>query len=844
MTEENTITFGRREYCKSLVVASAFVGAGIGTASAESTTSVGEGGYYEEAPEGAETHDYSVHTSQRFGDRPIPTNDWYSTIPLEGITGEEINITAHPLIFNSLNEGLAVGHPTEWDTNWDPEFDVGHAAMSDTKDLTISHADAGSYSDVALDDHGDWSVRALWGEGSGSALRTTFAQGSPFVFCETEDDGGIEISLESSADVWTEDSNVLGFTVDDRDWGLYAPSGSEWEGVDSLSDGESSGSVTVDAEYCSVAILPSSDFLEPYEEYAYNVLRDTLFEWEYDQSNAEVRMEFHFDVEQLSDSSTSGTVMAMFPHQWRYSDESTLGPTYASPRGDMEITTGSSITVVDDWNGMVPFLPDEGDYDRNELESELEDVKAEVDGDVAQPTYRFGKEVGGRLAKTAAVADQVGMTEKRDALLETVRGGLEEWFTPSAAGTFYYDDSVGVLQGWPGSHGSVEELSDHHFHFGYYVWAAARVARHDPDWADTAEWGGMVEELIRDYGNPDRDDEKYPFNRNFSVYEGHSWAHGSGKFASGNNQESSSEAMMAYAALIEWGEITENETIRDFGIALYTMHARAIEEYWFDRHEETYPERWEGQFAGIVWGISGAHSTWWTADSEAVYGINMLPLSGFSMYLGRYDDLTDRAFERIDDLKDGSFDYWPDILWMYRAFSDPQDAIDRFESGGYEPEDGQEPAHTRYWIYNLAAMGSPDPSVTADTPFYQVFSDGETRTYVAYNATDSEITVEFSDGTQLAVSAHSMATSTGQHSDDDDDDDDDNDEEPSTPEHVKQIAELGDGTDSDIVELSDVQAAIGRWSENEPLPGESDPLRLQELQDAIDYWAKNKSVHQ
>ena len=74
------------------------------------------------------------------------------------------------------------------------------------------------------------------------------------------------------------------------------------------------------------------------------------------------------------------------------------------------------------------------------------------------------------------------------------------------------------------------ELNDHHFHYGYFIRAAAEIARHDPAWASDAHWGGMVSLLVRDIASPDRDDPMFPFLRNFDPYAGHSWASGHAKF--------------------------------------------------------------------------------------------------------------------------------------------------------------------------------------------------------------------------------------------------------------------------------------------------------------------------
>ncbi|WP_248516266.1 glycosyl hydrolase [Salinarchaeum laminariae] len=729
--------------------------AGTGLLGNASAASVGSGGYHDTPPAGAATHAYGRHTTANFGSGPVPTNDWYTTIPLEGITGDDTLLAGHPLVFDTLGEGLAVGHPQEWTTSWDAGNQVGNAMKSSASQFTVSHSGAGTYSDVRLDDHGDWSATGVFGEGTGTSTRFTIAQGSPFAFFEFAGGGG-EITFASSPTVFQDDGNVVGVSVDGRDYGLFAPSGSTWSGVGTQT-------VTTGASFVSIAVLPDQASLGTFEQYAYNQITDTVFDWNYDEANATVSTTFSFTTNDRPDSAASGTITALYPHQWKHSSEPTMGVTYPSARGEMQAVSGSSFSVNYDWHGFVPFLPDEGSYDTARLEGLVSNVDESVQGGVDQDTYRFGKDTASRLAKVAAMADQLGMTGKRDALLDSVQQGLEQWFTQSSSATFYYDDSLGVLQGIQGSHGSVTDVSDHHFHFGHYVWGAARIARHDPTWADSSNWGGMVEELIDDYANPSRNDADYPFNRNFSVYAGHSWAHGSGNFADGNNQESSSEAMMSYAAMIEWGEYTGNDEIRDFGIALYSMQARAIQEYWYDKDQTNFPDSWEADFAGIVWGNMAAHSTWWTSDSEAVYGINMLPLSGFSMHLGWDDSLASRTFQQISDLKGGSFSYWPDILWMYEAFSDPSDALSRFNGrvDSYSPEAAQPKAHTLYWLGNLDAMGSPDPSVTADTPLYQVFSDGGTRTYCAYNASSGSTTVTFSDGTTLTVPANSMATTTG-----------------------------------------------------------------------------------
>ena len=64
--------------------------------------------------------------------------------------------------------------------------------------------------------------------------------------------------------------------------------------------------------------------------------------------------------------------------------------------------------------------------------------------------------------------------------------------------------------GYPVYYGSETELNDHHFHWSYWVNAAATLAKHDPAWAANGQYGGMVNELIRDAASPDQDGHQVP----------------------------------------------------------------------------------------------------------------------------------------------------------------------------------------------------------------------------------------------------------------------------------------------------------------------------------------------
>jgi endo-1,3(4)-beta-glucanase len=86
-----------------------------------------------------------------------------------------------------------------------------------------------------------------------------------------------------------------------------------------------------------------------------------------------------------------------------------------------------------------------------------------------------------------------------------------------------------------------------HFHYGYFVYAAAAVARNDTEWLKGSADGATSTRLdfflslVRDVANPSAADPYFPSWRYFDWYEGHSWAAGLFCFGDAKNQESTSE---------------------------------------------------------------------------------------------------------------------------------------------------------------------------------------------------------------------------------------------------------------------------------------------------------------
>lgn len=93
-----------------------------------------------------------------------------------------------------------------------------------------------------------------------------------------------------------------------------------------------------------------------------------------------------------------------------------------------------------------------------------------------------------------------------------------------------------------------------HFHYGYHIYGAAAVAHFDPAWG--REFFEQVLLLIRNIANPSKEDKFFTQWRHKDWYQGHSWASGIATAPhNGRNQESSSEAIMAYEAVALYGMV-------------------------------------------------------------------------------------------------------------------------------------------------------------------------------------------------------------------------------------------------------------------------------------------------
>ncbi|WP_347994497.1 glycosyl hydrolase [uncultured Eubacterium sp.] len=827
-------------------------GATMDFSAENSSVMVDKGGYKKEVY-GVGTDDWGVTWTDRKNNLPtrttyltdnyketvgtVPTNDWASSVVFDKYSE---SLYAHPLAYRVASNGMQMASPavTSGTSYVDGEPTVESLLEDNTVELVIGGNNF-SAKDAKVDKTTDWTYDILMeNNASTSSIMATIGKGTPYAYYTFKNveptislgAGGTDLAIYKNST----SSNILGVSLKNKKDGkthyylISAPSGTTWVNA----GGKLTAKMPTGKSYMSVAILPdgSDNAFELYKKYAFNFITDTKVEWKYLSNSSKVVTKYNVVTKNMEIGANGGdTIIALYPHQWRYANSKFTGYTYETIRGTMKTVVGTSYSTTMQYNGILSSLPVTKDEEtvgkiKDQLGYLYSYRKSKdnpkwicfLEGQYGgYDTYWVGKNLN-TLSDAIWLADQFkdnDMKTMTNDMVEGVEDYLEFWFDPHRAyidgqhvdDYFYYDKEYGTLIGYPTSYDSDKQVNDHHFHYGYWIKAAAAVAMKDPQWAK--EWGGMVYEMIGDIANANRDgssynknsETRYPFLRNFDIYEGHSWASGvanyefdengvlaeNGGLSGGNNQESSSESVNAWSSLILWGEAVGDERIRDLGIYMYTTEIAAIEDYYYDVHNEIFTKEYKDsnnyniQTVTRLFGGRYDHTAWWTENPIEVTTITMLPISGATFYMGKYKEKVKAVVDSIgenskqwsnfvnnkeqictnygkkDMLTDPKTNQ--DVVAEYYAYYDPDAALAKVDlSDSGKVENGESRAHTLAYITSLKEYGNQNFDITGSTPFSVVLEKNGVKTYVVENHTDKTQRTYFSDKTYVDVPANSV----------------------------------------------------------------------------------------
>lgn len=686
--------------------------------------------------------------------RAAPTNQWYSSVMF---TRWSEVLHAIPLSAKATQRGLEVSFPhksivpTE---RRDVEVVYRHQA-----DLTLRPL--GLIPEAALlAGHSDWAVDIAF-QAQSQAMITTIAHGSPYVFARlSTGDLMLELGEGFQAQVWQADARVLRVRGHGKHYAAFAPSSGRWE------RSEQSGKpwrlvFSEGQRYASVAVLPddAEGTLQRFLASAYDRIVDTRADFEFDRSAGEVITRFRQSTH-THEGPTGPGIMGLYPHHWHHNPTLQRPPLarLATIRGELQLHEGHAFTTRYRHHGFVPHWPGLQDPQaslalRTQLRKEATRARRMM-LEIGQGPYWQGKGLQ-RISQMMAVADVQGEAQVRDDLLKLLKSRAEQWLSGQNPRTyFHYSPRLGTVVSYPEEYDAVKDMNDHHFHYGYWIRAAADIGLRDPDWIKPEQWGGMINALVADIATAERGRSDFPYLRNFDPYAGHSWASGVAMSPDGNNQESSSEAANAWAALMIWGALQNRPDWVDLGAYMYNTEIRAIQHYWFDIHGLTLPAEYLNVEVSMLFGGKLAHNTWWIDEPRQIHGINLLPLTASSTYLAASPAFVHKnmaALERETQIYHARAkrakpeDIWQDLFAKYVALVDPAKGRARWDEWG-TIELGDTRSHALHWLSFLQAHGPVNTQVWANTPFHAVFGDASAKTYLVYNPSSNPIRVTFSDG--------------------------------------------------------------------------------------------------
>ncbi|PRP82665.1 glycoside hydrolase family 81 protein [Planoprotostelium fungivorum] len=268
--------------------------------------------------------------------------------------------------------------------------------------------------------------------------------------------------------------------------------------------------------------------------------------------------------------------------------------------------------------------------------------------------YFWGGSVA-RIARMAVIADELNRPDLVQQAVTKVKASLEPHYNHSVCSgcvKLGYDvEWFGIiaLDGLsdPNAEFGNSYYNDHHFHYGYFLFAFSVISKFDPTYMDSHNW--LPQALARDFANPSKNDPYFPKARMFDFYHGHSWASGIGYGGGDRNEESTSEAVNSYYSLSLYGLVTGNNDLYNWGRIILAQEIISAKRYWHiytpenDPHpnDPTYPADQSfnlhhlATFAEVNSGSGSSAGawTWFGAQASYVSGIEMLPFTPISELL-------------------------------------------------------------------------------------------------------------------------------------------------------------------------------------------------------------------
>jgi endoglucanase Acf2 len=734
--------------------------------------------------------------------QPVPTNSWWTSLAMSNY-GNSNGIYNNPLRSSFANEGVEITQSGEGFTQfWLPEGNQTIAQFSlSLKDLMLKPSSLPSSYQTKVIDYSDNTIKVAMR--SSASLRdqmvVTYNQGSPYIFAEVGQIDPVILSAGidgvSNYQYFSLDGNLINGTTHTGD-GLiikmltrhvgYQTNPPAQVGQPTYADRyflvnlPANTQITMTntghpmglyhrlslqlglGNFISIAAINNIQEAAFYHEHGYalphkghglyNVQRDTSM----------VHNDLVVQTSSMRSDRSAAPVLAVLPHQHKLIDSS-LFSAYSTRtvRGTLKMLVANGFRYSLPFHGVVPSFttPDVSSFSESDMERYLTSLSSETLLDDSEnflnnETPYWNSKATYALAQGILIAKQLGFTSIVEEFSLKLSSHLADWYTYSGANDerfLYYNQQWGTTYYSDNAFNTASEISDHSFTHGYVIFASTVLASIDATFLN--QYQPMIDLLLKDYMNDDQGDQRFPELRSFDTYAGHSWAHGFGSFAEGNNLESTGEAINSWVAGYMFGQLTNDQSLVDAAIYGYVNESYAAQQYWFDYDQDVWSQTYReyAGVAGMIWGGKYDHATWFGANPTFIYGIQWIPtgeyLTSYALGAAKKARLT-AIYNKYLNAKGGAVDRWYSYMYPVQAIVNPAAALSLFTEQKILNDEYPAELSISYWMIQAlqqyqyktdAAVMEIHPSVSSSV---YLTNDGDLEAMI-YNHASTTQTVRF-----------------------------------------------------------------------------------------------------
>lgn len=343
-----------------------------------------------------------------------------------------------------------------------------------------------------------------------------------------------------------------------------------------------------------------------------------------------------------------------------------------------------------------------------------EELAADIKGSVkSTDTYTAGKLLDRFAYILYVVLDVLNDTDATQTALTNLKSAFEVFTENNQEYPLFYDTTFKGVTLSANNNGDIGAdylagyYNDHHFHYGYYVHAAAVIAYVDKKVGD-GTWaqknGEWVNLLIRDVANPSTADLYFPVLRMFDWFHGHSWAAGLFTLGAGKNQESSSEDYNFSYGMKMWAQVIGDQAMESRADLMIAITKRSMNDYMYysDDNSIEPKEIVANKVLGIFYENKIAYTTFFGTNPEYIHGIHMLPVTPVSSNIRGPTFVQQEWKEYILDIIGSVNSGWTGVLRMNQALYDPKGSYEYFSSSSFDSKQ-MDNGQSRTWALAFSA---------------------------------------------------------------------------------------------------------------------------------------------